>query len=332
MTWQEALSRCCCGAVLVLVAHAWFGAVAAQQPEDAVDVCIDEGGEMRLIDSDGTCGGGERQVRLKHPQVERPCEAANLAAVETLARRVAELESRGDERILDRTAIAPFEVVNEAGTPMFSVTPPDAGNPIAGANVFNETGARVANIAMNLEGGSVNVHSGAVRPYLPPSGDPIDVSAVSATLSAFGEYLGVTVYTQSDIRLTLGRRSTGRYGLEVFGKSGKAVAGFGESQAGSGLAMVFDATGLPRAAVNVESATGSGIASVVDAAGQVVTALRANGSGGSGLLQLRNNADVVMVEAGTLDTGIGVVRAGPGAFQHGLGFLGLPASYIEGKK
>jgi hypothetical protein len=96
--------------------------------------------------------------------------------------------------------------------------------------------------------------------------------------------------------------------------------------------MVYDAAGLPRAAVNVESATSSGVARILDGGGKVVASLRASGSGGSGLLQLRNNADVVMVEAGALESGIGVVRAGPGAFQHGLGFLGLPASYIEGKK
>ena len=39
-----------------------------------------------------------------------------------------------------------------------------------------------------------------------------------------------------------------------------------------------------------------------------------------------------MVEAGTLDTGIGLVKAGPGAFQPGFGPLGLPGSYIAGKK
>ena len=34
----------------------------------------------------------------------------------------------------------------------------------------------------------------------------------------------------------------------------------------------------------------------------------------------------------TLDTGIGLVKAGPGAFQPGFGPLGLPGSYIQGKK
>ena len=39
-----------------------------------------------------------------------------------------------------------------------------------------------------------------------------------------------------------------------------------------------------------------------------------------------------MVNAGVFPSGIGAVRAGPGAFQHGLMFIPLPASYIEGKK
>jgi hypothetical protein len=65
---------------------------------------------------------------------------------------------------------------------------------------------------------------------------------------------------------------------------------------------------------------------------KVIASLSGAGVNGSGVLQLRNNADTVMVEAGVLDTGIGVVRAGPGAFQHGLHWIGLPASYNEGTK
>jgi hypothetical protein len=48
------------------------------------------------------------------------------------------------------------------------------------------------------------------------------------------------------------------------------------------------------------------------------------------LLQLRNSEGVTMVEAGTIKS-VGLVLAGPGAFRHGLHFVGLPASYIEGK-
>ncbi len=39
-----------------------------------------------------------------------------------------------------------------------------------------------------------------------------------------------------------------------------------------------------------------------------------------------------MVEAGVVPQGFGVVRAGPDGFSPGVGLLGLPGSYIAGKK
>jgi hypothetical protein len=52
----------------------------------------------------------------------------------------------------------------------------------------------------------------------------------------------------------------------------------------------------------------------------------------AGVLQLTNATRTVMVEAGVLDTGIGVVRAGPAGFNSGIGFLGLPGGLIQGKR
>jgi hypothetical protein len=39
-----------------------------------------------------------------------------------------------------------------------------------------------------------------------------------------------------------------------------------------------------------------------------------------------------LVEAGVDEKGIGVVRAGPEGFKPGMGVLGLPSSYISGKR
>jgi hypothetical protein len=94
---------------------------------------------------------------------------------------------------------------------------------------------------------------------------------------------------------------------------------------------VFDAAGNKRVRLDCESAQGSGMVAVSNVDGLDVAMLSARAAGSSGLLQLTNGSGTVMVEAGVLATGIGAVRAGPGGFQHGLGFLGLPASYIEGK-
>ena len=224
--------------------------------------------------------------------------------------------------------MAPFEVVNEAGIVVFSVNGPSPGAQVGGTEIFNETGGRVAVIAANSEGGSVSVESGVSRPFTNEVSGP----AVSANLHTFGDYADFSLRVVTQKKLELGRRENGRYALRMFGTQEKVVAGLGESDDGLGVATVSDASGNPRASLNCTAGTASGEARILDAAGKVVASLSGAGIGGSGVLQLRNNADTVMVEAGVLDTGIGVVRAGPGAFQHGIMFLGLPASYIEGKK
>jgi len=326
MTLRETLSAFAFGAATMVAIHVCFVGVAAQQggDDDVLDVCVNGDGVMRRIAPAANCAAGDRRIRLKKPDVEPPCEKERKADVAALQQRVAALEGRADERLLDRTAIAPFNVVNEAGTTVFSVKQQGPQLPIA-TEIFNDTGGRVAIIAANEKGGAVTLLSGASGPKgIGPS----------AALSTFGEYADFSVHGSAGKRLEMGRRlEGGRYGLMFFGAGEKTVAGFGESQAGTGIAVVFDADGKPRASMYVDSGTTAGVAHITDAAGKSVAVLSGRGSGGSGLLQLMSASDVVMVEAGVLDTGIGVVRAGPGAFQHGFGpMIGLPASYIEGKK
>jgi hypothetical protein len=172
------------------------------------------------------------------------------------------------------------------------------------------------------------VMSGTRAPL--PIAPSVSSSVVSATIKARGSDAGIEIY-QSDRRLALGRRSNGRYGLEVLAPGGRRlVAGIGESEAGSGIAMVADAAGNPRVTMSGHSESGTGRVVVANVGGKAVATLSADGFGGSGLLQLTNASGTVMVSAGTLD-GVGMVSAGPGAFQHGIMFLGLPASYIVGK-
>jgi hypothetical protein len=329
MTVKEMLTAFACGAAAIVMMRGLIVDVGAQgEKDEPLIVCANGEGVMRVIDPEGSCASGERKIPLRLPKVELPCEKAREPDIAALQRRVAELEGRADERLLDRTAMAPFEVVNEAGIVVFSVKAPSPGDHVGATEIFNETGGRVAVIAANAEGGSVSVMSGVSQPF---TGD-IDGPAVSANLHTFGDYadLSLTVVTQK--KLEFGRRGNGRYGLRIFGGPEKVVAGFGESEGGSGIALVADAAGNPRAAINVITESGSGVARIIDTAGKEVATLSGAGVAGSGLLQLRNNAETVMVEAGVLDTGIGVVRAGPGAFQHGKMFTGLPASWIEGRK
>jgi hypothetical protein len=307
------------GAVASVIAHTLIVDLDAQSGEDdKLVVCVNTEGTMRKIDPDASCRAGEQKLPLKLPKVQLPCEKEREADIAKLQNRIAELEGRGDERILDRTAMAPFEVVNEAGIVVFSVKAPPSGDYVVATDIFNETGERVAHFAANDEGGGFGVESG--------------VSNMSAGIIAFGNYADFSVRGATGKKLEMGRRENGRYGLRIFGAPDKMVAGIGESEGGSGIAVVADAAGNPRVAINLLTESGAGLARIIDASGNAVATLSATGQGGSGLLQLLNNADTVMVEAGVLDTGIGVVRAGPGAFQHGIMFAGLPASYIEGKK
>jgi hypothetical protein len=335
MRLKEAFSTFALGAAVVVVAHMSFAEAAAQcVEEEAVDACVNSDGVMRVIDSGGSCGG-DQQVRLK-PRVEKPCEPEEPQDVEALRRRVAELEASVSEPTRDVVGVAPFEVVNEAGVPVFKVSPWTPGDPQASTEFFNEVGKRYAVIVQNQDGGSLGVQSGAERPsgWTRDNGEQGTVEASWASLKSFGEYSDLSVEAKSAPRIRMGRRDTGRYGFSVVAEndSAKVIAGFGESQAGSGIAMVYDLAGLPRASLWLSDGTGSGSANILDATGKNVASLIAAGFGDSGLLTLRNNAGETMVEAGTLNTGIGVVRAGPGAFQHGLHWIGLPASYIEGKK
>ena len=329
MRLKETLAAFACGAVAIMAWHSLTVDVGAQAvDDDTLIACIDRENAMRVIAPEGSCAAGERKIPLKLPKVEKPCEKARQANIDGLRRRIAELEGRADERVLDRKAMAPFEVVNEAGVVVFSVKGPAEGEPVGRTEIFNDTGGRVAVIAASDQGGSVTVESGVSRPYLGEVTGP----AVATTLHAFGDYADLGVRVRATTKLELGRRRDGRYGLLIYGDSDAVVAGLGESDAGSGVALVADANGNSRVSVHCTAGTGAGEARILDAAGKIVASLSGAGLGESGVLQLRNNGEVVMVEAGVLQTGIGVVRAGPGAFQHGIGFLGLPASWIEGKK
>jgi hypothetical protein len=326
MKLRETLSSFVLGAAMAVGVHLWFADVAAQQGDDdaVLDVCVSGDGTMRQIAPAANCPSGDRRIRLKAPHLTPPCEKKTAADIAALEARVATLEGHSGEGLFDQKAIAPFNVVNEVGNVVFSVKEQGPQLPIS-ADIFNHSGQRVAILAANDMGGAVSLLSVA-------SGS--DGTGPSAALDAFGDYADFTVHGSTGKRLELGRRSEGgRYGLLFFGAGEKRVAGFGESQAGSGIAVVFDAEGRQRASMYVDSETNAGIVHITDAAEKSMAELSGRGYGGSGLLQLKNASEETMVEAGVLDTGIGVVRAGPGAFQHGFGpMIGLPASYIEGKK
>jgi hypothetical protein len=326
MTARETLLAFVCGVAAVATTHTLIvDSFARAAGGEAIDVCVNGEGVMRL---GGSCAPGEERVRLKEPEVERTCEKERQADVAGLRNRIAALEASTVEGDREK-ATAPFEVVNEAGIVVFSVDEPKGADLPALTKLFDETGARIATIAARTTGGEVSVSSASSS----NGGSQGSVSGVGATLAAWENYSDFTVTVNSNRRLELGRRrASGNYGLSTFNAGGKLVAGLGSSTEGSGIALIFDDLGKTRIALMCEKSLGPGFVDVYDAATRPVASLSGRGDANSGVLLLTNNAGEPMVKAEVFPKGIGAVRAGPGAFQHGVMFVGLPASYIEGKK
>lgn len=325
MNIKETLCAFVLGIVSIVMVHALYVEVGAQSDDDAIVAAVNEEGRMRLIDPESNPGPGERKVLLRPPEYEPECKVKTNADVAGMRNRVAALEANTDEGANEK-ATAPFEVVNEAGTVVFSVVEQQGDLP-ALTRFFDDTGARTAMIAARGGGGEVSVFSAR-----PSGGAGQATSGVDTTISAWGDYADLSVTVNSEVRLRAGRRPKGNYALSTFNASGKLVAGMGETDYGAGIALITDAAGKTRIAAHTETGDGAGVLQVFDAAILPVATLSGRGAAGSGLFQLTNKAGEPMVNAEVFPSGIGAVRAGPSTFQHGLMFIPLPGSYIQGRQ
>ena len=302
-----------CGVMSTIVAAALFVDVRAQPiARKLVDVCADAEGTLRLTEPDMPCRPGDRRLRLRQPGVEAEKEkdsSANDDRMAALERRLKELESRrGDGRLLGSKAVAPFEVVDNAGQRIFLVD--------EGRAVLYSGGTVVARLIANEHGGYLETRS-------------TTTANLGAAIGVSGERASVLVAENGRDRIDLGRNNKGSYGLRVYDPGGHLIAGIGQATAGSGVAMVADTSGKQRAAMYVQS-NGGGIVEILNPQGTGVATLSA-GKQGTGQLQLSNESGKVMVEAGVTEDGVGLVRAGPAGFPPGVGILGLPGSFIIGK-
>ena len=75
----------------------------------------------------------------------------------------------------------------------------------------------------------------------------------------------------------------------------------------------------------------NGLFAITNGSGQSIAELTEGESKG-GRLALFSSSGENMVVAGVDAGGFGVVRAGPESFKPGYGLLGLPGSYIAGKR
>ncbi len=301
------------GVATATMAMALFASVSAQPKKEVIEACANAGDTMKLAIPSVPCEPGERRILLKAPDLEdekKEPEQEERGLMD-LDRRLKNLEDRNASgRLLKKKVVAPFEVVNDADRRVFYV---EEGQ----VSLYNEAGKKVARIIANENGGYFHGISAT--------------SPVSAAIGSSGQQVGVMITESDHTRISMGRNADGNYGLRVMNASDKIVAGIGQSNVGSGIATVSDAEGNPRALMYVLPGSSAGMIEVKNGKGVGVATLSASGFGGSGLMQVTNAEGTVMVEAGVLKTGIGVVRAGPAGFNSGIGFLGLPGSLIQGR-
>jgi hypothetical protein len=311
---RTAVAAFVCGALSTFLAGGLVVRVTAQAvPRTIVDVCADAEGTLRLTDPAVPCAAGERRLRLRQPEVEKPKEenqAAENRRAGALDDRLKRLEEKVSRRFLTPSrVVAPFEVVTENDQKILRV---EEGQ----TRFFNAAGKTVARIVANENGGYLETVSGTK-----------DLHAVIGTSD---QRASVLIVEGSRERISLGRSDNGGYGLRVNEPGGKTIAGIGEARVGGGgVVGVGDKTAEQRARI-FANPKGGGILEILNGEGQSVATLSTREQG-SGLLQVNNGSGVVMVEAGVTKDDIGVVIAGPAAFQPSIGFLGLPGSYIQGK-
>ncbi|HSK09713.1 MAG TPA: hypothetical protein VK911_09055, partial [Vicinamibacterales bacterium] len=215
---------------------------------------------------------------------------------------IASLEQRLER--LERSPL--FTVIDQAGRPVFSVAP--------GRVTAYNAGQQVAATIIATDAGGYFKGISADR-------------TLAASVGASGAQAGVRVYEGDRLRLTLGKQEAGNYSLTVPSGVRGAIAGIGESRAGSGALVVSDPAGQTKASLTL--ADGKGTAGVFSTSGIAILSLT-EGATAAGVLALGDAGGTPMVKMGVNDNRYGVVLAGPV-----LGFplvprSGLPGSYILG--
>lgn len=302
------------GIAATIVTFSVYAEVHAQDdPPKTVDVCADAAGTLRLTEVAAPCRPGERRLRIRQPDLQKPNDqqAQNDARIDDLRTRVKALEKRAAEgKLLKNRVFAPFEVVNEDGYVIFRVENEYVW-------FYNSKNKAVARIVADDDGGFLETRS--------------LTDNLQAVLGVRGNRANLFIQHHDNSRVVLGSDETGgRYGLRVLQPDGKVVASIGQNQDGDGQAFVADAGGTPRAAFTVLR-NGGGSLEIKNKGGTTVANLLASEMG-NGRLTLFNQAGATMVEAGVNAENVGVVRTGPSAFGPGGSFVtGFPASYIIGK-
>jgi hypothetical protein len=226
-----------------------------------------------------------------------------LAALE---QRAKDLEQAAGGGQVNQKVVAPFEVRDRVGRPIFSVTDVvkvySGGKERAQMFVGGDQGMFFAPWA-----------SGGVTASLGGGPDSFDMGENGLT------------------RISLGMNDRKRNDRLEFKSNSRLIAQIGEDPGThTGLALVFDKSGSLRARM-----AGGPDGGLVDVLGAkkvpIVQLTESHSKGGELLICGTNSCPPTMVEAGDAG-GYGIVRAGPKGFNPGVTMLGLPGSVIAGKK
>lgn len=298
------LTAFACGAIVALAALGASQDVLAAPGSVTVHTCAAADGRLRLTETGVPCLPDERRVRIHVPGQDDPeCKADN-SRLETLERRLRDLERRssfGGKRRVN----APFKVITDTGATLLEIDDWEA-------DFYNRAGKNVVSIVTtDTFGGSLHTRST----------DGTSTAQLHAGHLRFED--------KGQERVHLGLLPDNRYGLMVKNTQGKNVAYLGQARDGSGYAGVADNAGYTKVEMSLNN--GAGSLAVWNNEKQAVALFVAGMSTGAGLMQLTNAAGATMVEAGVNPDGAGVVRTGPNMRHSGVGILGLVPSFVIGK-
>jgi hypothetical protein len=295
-----------------------------QDQGDIIHVCSDQEGVLRMVPVAAACPQGQQSLLLQKwspPEPPKPDDdnngkppsPADDSKLKDLEQRVKKLENSPDCGAPGKSrVVAPFEVVDRNGKRIFYVND-------GVAELYNSAGKDVAWISASASGGNFLAQSSAGN--------------LLTSFGASGQSAGMTVSEDGNPRLNIGRRpDLGTYRALFYSASGQAVAGIGQSQGAAGLAFVADSGGVIKARMT-NSQDGKGRINISQTTDGTSIAELTEGEHGGGKLFIctPGGCDPPMVEAGDAG-GYGIVRTGPMGFNPGVGLLGLPGSFIMGKK
>lgn len=323
---------------------------AQQNPPSAIGLTV-QGAETLQARYDAL----DKRVK----EIEKRLGGLQLAGEQSqtaaLTKRVTALESKQKSNQVQ----APFTVVDDKGVPIMQVT---AGS-IRGIYVLDAAGTTVKGVA--IEGGDKpgmrvmnssrqgwfgEMHDGTLGAYIAGDSGENDIKTLMSEDKGFEvrksnqriANLGIT--EKGNVALRLYSNASGpknplaavgvsnsdnEGGIEIRDPGGKLLAKVGSDANRNGNVSVFRDSDRPIASLRAEN-DGGGLVAVWNDQGNAIASLSKGANGG--VLELTSLGGEPMVQGGVTGAQIGVVRAGPASTPGGIMGVGVPGSFIMGKR